>query len=293
MTFRQLEYFLEVARTLNFSKAAENLFVSQSTLSKAIAMLEAELGAVLFVRDRHKVSLTPAGAVLATNLPRLQEDLARTIDLVQEVKEGMRGRLAIGAPFGLPFPDVVVSALSYCRHSMPFLNASVACMDDDRLQDSLANGTIDFALGYRVEGGAPEDAPGTRSVVVEAHPVVLCASKFAKIGDDPSPRELARFSYAFTELPGSPIVRRWFDYCRASGFYPTVVRAGNAETAVAMVEADLAVAVVPEGHQMTRSPNVRAIAVADAYRIATVMTYNTSNLNQIVGVFTRLIEADL
>ena len=293
MTFRQLEYFLEVARTLNFSKAAENLFVSQSTLSKAIAMLEAELGAVLFVRDRHKVSLTPAGAVLATNLPRLQEDLARTIDLVQEVKEGMRGRLAIGAPFGLPFPDVVVSALSYCRHSMPFLSASVACMDDDRLRDSLANGTLDFALGYRVEDRPVREAPDIRSVTVESHPVVLCVAQSAKIGDDPTPRELAHLSYAFTEPPDSPRVQRWFDYCRASGFFPTVVRAGNAETVAAMVEADLAAAIAPANHQIVRSPNVRAIAVADAYRIATVMTYNASNLNQIVEVFTRLIEADL
>lgn len=293
MTFRQLEYFLEVARTLNFSKAAENLFVSQSTLSKAIAMLEAELGAVLFVRDRHKVSLTPAGAVLATNLPRLQEDLARTIDLVQEVKEGMRGRLAIGSPFGLPFPDVVVSALSYCRHSMPFLSASVACMDDDRLQDSLANGTLDFALGYRVEDRPVREAPDIRSVTVESHPVVLCVAQSAKIGDDPTPRELAHLSYAFTEPPDSPRVQRWFDYCRASGFFPTVVRAANAETVAAMVEADLAAAIAPANHQIVRSPNVRAIAVADAYRIATVMTYNASNLNQIVEVFTRLIEADL
>ena len=117
MTFRQLQYFLEVARTLNFSKAAEALFVSQSTLSKAISTLEEELGAVLFLRDHHNVKLTPAGAVLATNLPRLQEDLNKTIDLVQEVKEGMRGRLAL------------CRRASRCRtsSSLPLTIASTAC----------------------------------------------------------------------------------------------------------------------------------------------------------------------
>lgn len=293
MTFRQLQYFLEVARTLNFSKAADNLFVSQSTLSKAISMLEAELGAILFLRDRHKVSLTPAGAVLATNLPRLQEDLSKTIDLVQEVKEGMRGRLAIGVQFGFTLPDVIVSAMNYCKYSMPFLSTSAVCMEDDRLWESLANGTLDFALRYRIDDGDARDIPGTRSVVLETLPVVLCVSRLAKMSDAPTAKELSRLSYVFSAPQDAPSVRRWFDYCRTSGFYPNITHVKNVETVAVMVEMDMAAAVVPSNHSLVRSPNVRVVPIPDAYRISCSMTSNVSNLNQIVEVFTRLVESDL
>lgn len=64
MDLKQLQYFLAVAKHLNFSKAAESLYISQPTLSYQIAELERELGVALFVRDRRKVFLTPAGGAL-------------------------------------------------------------------------------------------------------------------------------------------------------------------------------------------------------------------------------------
>lgn len=61
MKFEQLEYFLAVARSQNFSRAAEDSYVSQSSLSKQIKALEQKLGVELFVRSSAGVSLTPAG----------------------------------------------------------------------------------------------------------------------------------------------------------------------------------------------------------------------------------------
>ena len=146
MTFKQLQYFLEVARTLNFSKAAKALYVSQSALSKSISQLEAELGAILFIRDHHNVKLTPAGIVLATNLPGLQEELSKIIDLVVEVKEGTRGRLALGVHTGLTLPETITSAVSYCTSNKPCLNITCESMEAANMKDSLANGKNDFAF---------------------------------------------------------------------------------------------------------------------------------------------------
>lgn len=293
MTFRQLEYFLAVARTLNFSKAAEDLFVSQSTLSKAIATLEEELGSILFIRDHHNVSLTPAGAVLATNLPRLRDDLNKTIDLVQEVKEGMRGRLALGVQAGYGLPEAILSAVEYCKFSMPFLSITVASMDDGQLWDSLANGRIDFALAFLLEediGLACVDADIT---VIESTPAVLCVSDATALNAPPTAKDLARLTYAFAAPDAAPRVRRWAEFCRSQGFYPTINQAKDVETAALQVEMGLAATVVPQEHALTRSPNVRALPIPDAYRIASIMASSPNNLNQIVEVFTKLIESDL
>lgn len=62
MELRQLRYFVKVAETLNFSEASRALFITQSTLSQQIKQLEQEIGAQLFLRDSHSVSLTEAGA---------------------------------------------------------------------------------------------------------------------------------------------------------------------------------------------------------------------------------------
>lgn len=78
MELKQLHYFLQVAESLNFSRAAEQLYISQPTLSYQIAELERELGVELFVRDRRRVYLTPAGKALlepARNLLKQAEGL--------------------------------------------------------------------------------------------------------------------------------------------------------------------------------------------------------------------------
>lgn len=65
-----LDFFMSLANCLNFTKAANECHVTQSTMSKRIATLEEELGVRLFYRDSHKVSLTPAGIRLKTNALR-------------------------------------------------------------------------------------------------------------------------------------------------------------------------------------------------------------------------------
>ena len=61
MDIKQAQYFLSVAKTGSFSAAAEELYVSQSSLSKQIIALEKELGVPLFDRSKRKIALTPAG----------------------------------------------------------------------------------------------------------------------------------------------------------------------------------------------------------------------------------------
>ena len=72
----RLRAFAAVARQRSFSRAAEELFVSQPAVSKHVASLEAELGKQLVVRDRRALTLTPAGEVLADYVLRAEALLA-------------------------------------------------------------------------------------------------------------------------------------------------------------------------------------------------------------------------
>ncbi|MBO5513225.1 MAG: LysR family transcriptional regulator, partial [Mogibacterium sp.] len=80
MTTKQIDYCIEVAHTLNFSRAADNLFVSQPTFSYQIRLLEEEVGFTIFERNGKGATLTPAGAQFVSFLASMREDLKRAIE---------------------------------------------------------------------------------------------------------------------------------------------------------------------------------------------------------------------
>ena len=80
MTTKQIDYCIELAHTLNFSRAAENAFVSQPTFSYQVKLLEDEVGFKIFERNGKGAALTPAGQQFVTYLSGMREDMKRAIE---------------------------------------------------------------------------------------------------------------------------------------------------------------------------------------------------------------------
>lgn len=291
MTFKQLEYFMEVARQLSFSRAAEALYVSQSALSRSISALEDELGAILFFRNKHTVALTPAGAVLATYLPRAADELERTIELVKQVKEGMRGRMVLGVQTGLALPEVVVSAVRYCLSSMPFVAIEPVRLDARPLFEALGDGRVDFALASVIEG--TELPAGTSRIDVEKEPVCLAAPAHSPLPDELAPRDVAKQTFLFSDGVQSEAALRWTDFCRSHGFMPKLAPCDGVSTCLTCIELGFGLGVLPAGHQAFALPGIRRIGLAQAYCEHTSLIWNAANLNSIVDVFAKLVEGDL
>lgn len=85
MELAQLEMFAAVARAKSYSEAARQLYISHSTLSRAVSALEDELGVKLLVRGNRVEELTPAGSVLLEESERLLAQATATIERVQAV----------------------------------------------------------------------------------------------------------------------------------------------------------------------------------------------------------------
>src|SRR5690606_10595334 len=107
MELHQLRYFVAVARTRNFSRAAEQCRVAQPSLSQQIMKLEGELGEKLFERTKRAVSLTPAGEVFRRHAERVLDEVELAGESVRETRGVLRGRVALGAlptvaPYYLP-----------------------------------------------------------------------------------------------------------------------------------------------------------------------------------------------
>ncbi len=80
MNTKQIDYCIELAHTLNFSRAAENMFVSQPTFSYQLKLLEEEIGFKIFERNGKGAALTPAGEQFVSYLSRMREEMKRAIE---------------------------------------------------------------------------------------------------------------------------------------------------------------------------------------------------------------------
>ena len=95
MTTKQIDYCIELSRTLNFSRAAENQFVSQPTFSYQIKLLEDEIGFKVFERSGKGASLTPAGGQFVGFLAGMREDLKRAIEQGQNFSAKYKDSISI------------------------------------------------------------------------------------------------------------------------------------------------------------------------------------------------------
>ena len=93
---RDLRYFVAVAQRLSFSRAAEDLPLSQSALSEAVRRLEAEVGTQLLRRNSRRVELTPPGEVLLADAREVLARLDHAIDRAEQAGRGELGRLRVG-----------------------------------------------------------------------------------------------------------------------------------------------------------------------------------------------------
>mgnify|MGYP003294601591 CR=1 FL=1 len=145
MEIRTLRYFLVVAREESFTRAAEQLFISQPTLSKQLKSLEEELGKKLFVRHSFSVELTEEGRLLRT----LAEDM---ITLEEKIKSSIRTLEDVtGRDVYLGLPDsyqvrYVARIIKELKESYPNLHYHITSGDTLQVTDSLDKGILDFAV---------------------------------------------------------------------------------------------------------------------------------------------------
>ena len=92
----QMQIFITAAECGNFTSAAESLFVTQPMITKTIQHLERELNIILFVRNRGKLKLTPAGRELYNKFKNLLFQLEDSIETAHTLQEGKHSRVIIG-----------------------------------------------------------------------------------------------------------------------------------------------------------------------------------------------------
>ncbi|BBO75293.1 transcriptional regulator [Desulfosarcina widdelii] len=153
LTASQLEYLVAVDRYGSFSKAAEQCFVTQPTLSMQIQKMEAELGVSLFDRGRKPVQATPLGQLVIERAYRALQEFKAIAEVVREQQETLSGELRLGiiptlGPYLLPrfIPDLLAR---YAGVRVTVREMLVADIISDLRRDMLDVGIAATPLGEK------------------------------------------------------------------------------------------------------------------------------------------------
>ena len=151
MDINGLKTFLEVAKTRHFGKAADTLFVSQSTVSARIRTLEDVLGVTLFIRDRGNVRLSPSGEALITHAKSMMTLWTRAKQEIA-IPNGAREILMVGGLSGL-WDITLQDWLSDISKSNSQLAITADIFSSSTLFSRIMDGTMDVAFLYDAPQG--------------------------------------------------------------------------------------------------------------------------------------------
>ncbi len=219
--------FLSVVAAGSFVKAAERLFVTQSTVSARIQSLEQQLGCQLFVRNKAGTTLTPAGKQFqkhAISLMRIVERAREELGITK----GYRASLTLGARIGI-WEGLLLNTLPQLRVAAPDVAVRAEIGFEEDLMAGLVEGRVDIAVMY-----TPQSRPGLAVELLTEEELVLVSTDDASDQPGPDyvyvdwgPEFYAKHNTSFPEFTGPALSTNvgWLGLkhilaCGGAGYFP-------------------------------------------------------------------------
>ncbi|TLH66363.1 LysR family transcriptional regulator [Mycolicibacterium aubagnense] len=229
---RRLQHFLAVADAGGFTRAADQLHLSQQALSSSIRQLEKELGVTLFKRDGRRITMTTAGAQLRQEGRPLLAAAHTVADHVQRTATATSKAYVVGHTPALSSVEVY-ELLEPAIDAFPGQSFTFRQMFPDQLSPAILDGSIQLALR---RGVVPSDELAT--AVIGYHPVRVAVRTDHRLAQQPvvDIADLAGELITLWAPPGSSYYSDLLlGACRRAGFEPDYVvsRVQGAATVVA------------------------------------------------------------
>lgn len=243
MEFRQLRYFVTVAGTLHFGRAADRLQITQPALSKQIAQLEKEIGTPLLARTKRTVQLTSAGQVFLTQARQLLSQAATAVDLTRRTARGEEGQLAIGFT-ATATHTVLPQLVRDFRQRYPQVDLTLRELCTEAQVTALNQGQLDLAFLH-----PPIDARSLElyPILTEPFVAVLPPQHPLLQQTEIAIADLAQESLIIHPRPEGPILYDGLiQLCQQVGFQPRIAHESmSLQTRVCLAAAGLGITFVP------------------------------------------------
>jgi DNA-binding transcriptional LysR family regulator len=264
MELRQLRYFIAVAEELHFTRAAARLHIGQPPLSHAIQMLEQDVGARLFERNKRWVRLTEAGRLFLIDARRMLALAEEARSTAQRAERGEAGELRIGFTYSTPLTPLFAAAINRYRQDHPQVTLLLQELATLRQLDGLGQRSID--LGFVRTPELPIPA-GIRTTLLREDPLVAVLPASHPLAGQPIVHIADLAALPFVMYPpgaGTSIYPQIFRLCREAGFVPRVGQTANeSSTIIGLVAAGSGVTILPSSFTRVQMDGVAYRPLAD------------------------------
>jgi len=259
MELRQLRYFLGVADTIHFRRAALALHVSQPTLSQQIQQLEKELGTILFDRIGKRVRLTVAGEIFRTYAQRVLHELDEAQVALLELDGLKRGKLYVGAVQTLN-TYLIPPIIARFTTSHPGVFLSVEELTASQIEQELWLGRLNLGISFV--------SPATDEIASEPlfeEELVLIASSRHRLAKRKVVKMKELDAESLVLLPTAFYPRQLFDEkAKEIGIRPRVaVEMNSIEGILGAIRSSGGVTVLPALALTKKETGLRAIALTE------------------------------
>ena len=285
MQLKRLRYFLAVADSLHFSRAAAQLGIAQPPLSQQIKKLEDELGVALFERDRQSVHLTDAGRQFVSEARAVLDRLETAYSVARAAGDGERGKLEVGVIGTATYGSCVALVAAY-RRAHPGVDVNVHMWTNSLQREALLARRLDVGFMRPFSGD-----PQIDQFEIERHRLAVAV---------PSSHPLRRAgSIDVKDLAGEGFVLFERDravelhdtvigVCTNAGFSPQVVAyADEIHAVIALVAAGMGVSIVPDVMAHGKRPGVvyRPLRTARAVTVPLILAHRKDDHRILVERF--------
>lgn len=247
MNLNQLEYFVAVAENLSFTKAAKQCFISQTAMTQQIQILEQTVGVPLFTRDKHHVSLTPAGTVYLKEARTILKKSDDAIRLARVAGEGTVGELNVGYISGFGTSDCG-DFLRGFKEAYPGISLTFFRNTMSGLMEALQRGECDLALTIQTH---QRNHDSVEHLYIRSYPltVVLPSDHPLSAKKSLTYSDLKDENFIVMQPPARPKaeMEEMLWVYEKGGFMPNVIALEpEPETIMLMVSLGIGISILPE-----------------------------------------------
>lgn len=280
MNLMRIQYFVEVAKSENFSEAARTLYTSQPNLSRQIAVMEQELGFALFHRVGRSIYLTQAGQYLYEQFKDIPERTASAIAHAGALARGDVGDLRVGVLEGQEINAFFAERLRAINDDRPDLSLEVERNSFSNLRSGLMQCRYDMIITLSFELEELEEV--SHEVLLKQSGAIAISLK-NPLADKPdlTLADLRNEPFVAISHNESPAgYRQLLAQCAKSGFEPRISRqASTLESLLLCVEAGMGVTLLDCNTRLEHSDSVRIVPVPNSDESHVVAVWQSDNHN--------------